>query len=83
MCIIFLLESGLIPWRQGFLRAHLIEVLKVLRSFENVDSEKFFQVAGEDGKRGHRFKLLKLRYRLDVRRFRFCESGLSGIEQVG
>ena len=49
-----------------FLRADLIEAFKILRGFENVDPEKFFQVAGVDGRRGHSFKLFKKRYRLDV-----------------
>ena len=55
-----------------FLRADLIEVFEILRGFENVDPEKFFQVARDDGRRGHSFKLFKRRYRLDVGRFKFA-----------
>ena len=33
---------------------------------------KFFQVMGEDGRRGHSFKLFKKSYRLVVRRFEFA-----------
>ena len=48
------------------MRADLIEVFKILKGFENVDPEKFFQVVGDDGRRGQFFKLFKRRYRLDV-----------------
>ena len=69
-----------------FLRAHLIEVFKILKGFENVDPEKFFQVVGDDGKRGHSFKLFKKRCRLDVGRFKFanrvCEEW-NGLEMMG
>ena len=68
---------GLTTLETRFLRADLIEVFKILRGFENVDPEKFFQVVRDDGRRGHSFKLFKRRYRLDVRRFmmanRVCE----------
>ena len=44
-----------------FLRADLIEVFKILRGFENVDHEKFFQAVRDDGRRGYSFKLFKRR----------------------
>ena len=53
------------------MRADLIEVFKILESFENVDPEKFFQVVGDDDRRRHSFKLFKRRCRLDVGRFKF------------
>ena len=37
-----------------------------------MDPGKFFQVVGDDGRRGHIFKLFKRRYRLDVGRFKFA-----------
>ena len=37
-----------------------------------MDPEKFFQVVGDDGRRGHIFKLFKKRCRLDVGRFKFA-----------
>ena len=37
----------------------LIEVFKILRGFENVDPEKFFQVVKDDVRREHSFKLLR------------------------
>jgi len=54
------------------LRVDLIEVFKILKGFENVDPGKFFQVVGDDGRRGHVFKLFKKRCRLDVGRFKFA-----------
>ena len=35
-----------------FLRADLIEVFKILRGFENLDPDRFFQVIGNDVRRG-------------------------------
>ena len=43
--------------------------LRFLRSFENVEPERYFQVVGEDGRS---FKLFKRRYRLDVGQFKFA-----------
>ena len=42
---------GLTTLETRFLRADLIEVFKILKGFENVDPEKFFQVVGDDGRR--------------------------------
>ena len=64
---------GLTTLETRFLRADLIEVFKMLRGFENVDPEKFFQVpvVRDDGRRGHSSSF-KRRYRLDVGRFKFA-----------
>ena len=53
-------------------RADLIKVFKILRGFENLDSDRFFQVIGDGARRGHSFKLFKKRYRLDVGKFKFA-----------
>ena len=53
-------------------RLRILGLTTLETKFENVDPEKFFQVAGEDGKRGHSFKVFKKRYRLDVGRFKFA-----------
>ena len=45
-----------------FLGADLIEVFKILRGFENLHSERFFQVIGESARRGTVSKLFKKRY---------------------
>ena len=54
-----------------FLWADLIEVFKILRGFENLDPDRFFQVIEDGATRGHSFKLFKKRYRLDVGKFKF------------
>ena len=61
---------GLTTLETRFLRADLIEVFKILRGFENLDPDRFFQVVGYGVRRGHSFKLFKKRYRLDVGRFK-------------
>ena len=47
-------------------------MLSLRKGFENVDPERLFQVVGEDGRRGHCFKLFKRRYRLDDGWFKFA-----------
>ena len=51
---------GLTTLETRFLRADLIEVFKILKGFENLDPDRFFQVVGDGAKRGHSFKLFKL-----------------------
>ena len=46
---------GLTTLKTRFSRGDLIEVFKILKGFENVDPEKFFQAVGDDGRRGHVF----------------------------
>ena len=55
---------GLTTLETRFLGADLIEVFKILRGFENIDPERFFQVVRDNGKRGHSSKLFKRRYRM-------------------
>ena len=45
-----------------FLRDDLIEVFKILRGFENLDPDRFFQVIRDGARRGHSLKLFKKRY---------------------
>ena len=70
------MRTGLGSWGSllltRFLRADLIEVFKILRGFENLDPDRFFQVVGDGARRGHSFKLFKKRYRLDVGKFKFA-----------
>ena len=47
-----------------FLRKDMIEMIEMFREDlrnENVDLDRFFQVVGVDGRRGHCFELLKKR----------------------
>ena len=43
---------GLLTLETRFLRADLIEVFKILRAFENLDPDRFFQVIGDGARRG-------------------------------
>ena len=51
-------------------RADLIEVYKILRGNEGLRKEDFFQVRARTG-RGHRYKLYKSRFSLNVGKFSF------------
>ena len=53
----------------------LIKIFKILRGFENLDPDRFFQVIEDGARRGHSFKLFKKslkRYRLDVGKLKFA-----------
>ena len=63
---------GLTTLETRFLRADLIEVFKILRGFENLDLDRYFQVIGDGARKGHSFKLFKKRYRLDEGKFKFA-----------
>ena len=74
---------GLTTLETRFLRADLIQVFKILRGFENLDPDRFFQMIGDGARRRHSFKLFKKRYRLDVRKFKFAIRVCEEWEQVG
>ena len=46
---------GLTTLGTRFLRADLIEVLQILRGFENLDPDRFFQVIGDGAAGGAQF----------------------------
>jgi len=52
------------------LRGHLIEVLKMFKSFDNLDPLMFFEL-NTARTRGHSLKLVEARCRLDVRKYSF------------
>jgi len=52
------------------LRGDLIEVFKILKGYENIAQEVFFDVS-QSSLRGHSLKLNKKRVRLDVAKFSF------------
>ena len=51
---------GLFPWR---LRGDLIEVYKIMRGINQLDSQYIFPKVGESKTRGHRFKVRGERYK--------------------
>ena len=59
--------------RLRFLLADLIEVFKILRGFESLDPDKFFQLIGDGARREHSFKLFIVPScsSLDVGKFKF------------
>ena len=59
---------GLTTLETRRLRGDLIEVFKILKGYENIDQEMFFDMSNL---RGHSLKLNKKRVRLDVAKFCF------------
>ena len=60
-------RAGLITLEKRRLRGDLIQVFKLLKGIDNMDYNKFFQLVDNSRTRGHRFKIVKVRSRLDVR----------------
>ena len=52
-------------------RGDMIEVFKILKGFNKVDSSKFFKLSENTKTRGHTMKLVKTRTRLDCRKYFF------------
>ena len=48
------------------LKGDLIQVIKILRGFDNVNYQNFFELGQDTSRRGHTLKLVKPRARLDV-----------------
>ena len=61
---------GLTTLETRRLRGDLIEVFKILKGYENIDREMFFDMS-QSNLRGHSLKLNKKRVRLDVAKFSF------------
>ena len=49
------------------MRGDLIEVFKIVKGFSELNFDNFFQYAEQGSTRGHRFKLFKLRYNINIR----------------
>jgi hypothetical protein len=60
-------RAGLISLEKRRERGDLIQVFKLIKGIDNVDYSKFFTLAENSRTRGHSYKLLKDRARLDVR----------------
>ena len=54
-------------------RGDLIEVLKIIKGFEEVDSNTFFKIASSTNLRGHSLTLYKHNVRLDTRKYLFSQ----------
>ena len=60
-------KLGLFSLERRRLRGDLIEVYKIMRGMDRVDSQKLFPRAEESITRGHRFKVRGARFKGDVR----------------
>jgi ribonuclease P/MRP protein subunit RPP40 len=68
-----LVRTGLISLEDRRTRGDLIQVFKLIRGFDKVDYNRFFQLVQSTRTRGHRFKIVKQRSRLDVRKYFFSQ----------
>ena len=60
-------KLGLFSLEQRRLRGNLIEVYKIMRGMDRVESQKLFPRVKESITRGHRFKVRGARFKGDVR----------------
>jgi len=54
-------------------RGDLIQVFKFIKGVDNIDYREFFQLADHSRTRGHKFKIIKVRSRLEIRRNYFSQ----------
>jgi hypothetical protein len=66
-------NTNLITLEKRRLRGDLIEVFKLVRGICDVNVEEFFTYSVTNNLRGHKYKLLKERSRLDVRKYFFSQ----------
>ena len=73
-------ECGLTTLETRRLRGDQIEVFKILKGYENIDSNTsgiFFEIKESKITRGHNFTLVKKQSRLDVRKFSFSQRSIN------
>ena len=75
-------RAGLITLEKRRLRGDLIEVYKIIKGFDNIDYRNFFQIADNSRTRGHRFKIVKIRARLDIRKNFFSHRVVNSWNQL-
>ena len=68
-----LASTGLTTLEERRTRGDLIEVFKIIKGLSKVDYHDFFRLAGNDRTRGHKYKLIKSRSRLVVRKNFFSQ----------
>ena len=52
-------------------------MFKILKGYENIDSNIFFEIKENKITRGHNFTLVKKQSRLDVRKFSFSQRSIN------
>ena len=60
-------RACLITLEKRRLRGDLIQVFRLIKGIDKIDYNKFFQLVGNSRTRGHQFKIVKVRCRLDIR----------------
>ena len=70
-------ECGLTTLETRRLMGDQIEVFKILKGYENIDSNIFFEIKESKITRGHNFTLVKKQSRLDIRKFSFSQRSIN------
>ena len=68
-----LARVGLITLEDRRSRGDLIEVFKIIKGIDKVDYRNFFELASYSVTRGHRYKIIKVRPRLEIRKHFFSQ----------
>ena len=68
-----LVETGLITLKERRTRGDLIEVFKMIKGLNKADYTRFFTLEANNRTRGHRFKIVKNRTRLEIRKNFFSQ----------
>jgi ribonuclease P/MRP protein subunit RPP40 len=68
-----LLRAGLITLEKRRVRGDLIQVFKIVRGFDKLNFNNFFEYSKVSNVRGHSFKFVKNRSRLDIRKNYFSQ----------
>ena len=75
-------RAGLITLEKRRHRGDLIQVFKMIKGFDNVDYKNFFQLVDNSKTRGHRYKIVKVRARLDIRNKFFSQRVVNSWNQL-
>jgi len=70
--------AGLTTLSERRIRGDLIEVFKILKGFSNVDYKTWFELSVDSRTRGHSYRLVKSRSRLDIRKNFFSQRVVNG-----
>ena len=65
------------PWLTAAEKISSIQWVKILKGYENIDSNIFFEIKESKITRGHNFTLVKKQSRLDVRKFSFSQMSIN------
>ena len=66
-------HTGLTTLSERRIRGDMIEVFKILKGFNKVNYETWFKLSVNRRTRGHNYRLVKTRSRLDVRKHFFSQ----------